>query len=145
MVVCLHPEEKRRYFIADIDDGRLIDGRIRWDLYRGGFSTSLRPTNKLGSRIRIPFECGSSSCALNASLQETSLPELLDKIGPHRNLFPVEDVPIYQPPTPDQIEELFSSGLEPGPGVVVGNERRHVIRLSEWCNFVGALRDRGRR
>lgn len=135
----------RRYLVADLDDERPIGGWVRFDLYRGGFGTRVTPSNKRGSRISIPFTCG--ACSLNVTMRETSLPELFDKIAPHRDIFPAETLPIEQSPDLDADEwiEVMTSGADPGPGEIVGYEQRHVIQLKTLCDIVGTLRERGRR
>lgn len=87
MVACDHPE--RCYFVADIDDHRPSGGTVHLRLYRGGVATRVAAANKLGSRRSIPFRCG--ACSRNVELEETSLPEVLDKIAPHRAALSVDD------------------------------------------------------
>lgn len=146
MVVCDHPEEKRRYFVADIDDDRPIGGTVRFDLYRGGFGALVEPANKRGARITVPFTCGASGCKRHVELRETSLPDLLDKIGPHRDaLFPVEDFPVFERPSAQEVERVLLEGADPAPGVIVGHERRYVMPFDKFCEAVSMMRDRGRR
>jgi hypothetical protein len=114
MVMCDHPEMDRRYFVADIDDDRPNGGSVHFQIYRGGMGTTVKTMNKRGSRRSVPFSCG--ACTLYVELQETSLPDLLDKIAPHR-------------------DELFPAG----------HERRYVIPLKTLCDITRELRARGKR
>jgi len=142
MVVCDHPDMNRRYFVADIDDDRPSGGTVHIQIYRGHISTFVTPMNKRGSRRNIPLTCG--ACSLYAELQETSVPDLLDKIGPHRDLLPVVTMPIEVPDFTDGWYDVLVNGAAPGPSTVVGYEQRCVISLQELCNIVRELRARGR-
>lgn len=142
-VVCDHPEQNRRYLVADITDHR-PDGGIDVELFRGGVGTRLVPTNKRGSRRRIPMRCG--ACELNVELEETSLPELLDRLGPHREQFPASSEPVEQlPDLGDGWYEVMVDGADPGPSQVVGHVEWHIVSLRELSAVVGALRTRSRR
>jgi hypothetical protein len=146
MIVCDHPEMGRRYFVADIDDHRLIGGRVHFQLYRGEMATTATALNNRGSRRVIPFACG--VCRLRPEIAETSLPDLLDKIAPHRELLPVAVEPIEAAPSPLRDPDTWFDvlrGGDPGPGPVVGCERRHVISLRMLDDIVSKLRVRDRR
>lgn len=142
-VVCDHPEQNRRYLVADITDHR-PDGGIDVELFRGGVGTRLVPANKRGSRRRIPMRCG--ACHLNVELEETSLPDLLDRLSPHRELFAAESEPVEQFPDlgPDGWWDVLVDGADPGPGHIVGHVDWHVVSLRELVAVVFALRARDR-
>jgi hypothetical protein len=142
MVVCDHPDMNRRYFVADIDDERPNGGTVHIQIYRGQISTLVTPMNKRGSRRSIPFAC--AACSRCIELQETSLPDLLDTIGPHRDgLFPSKEmVPVEVPDFTDGwYDVLVNAG---GPTTIVGYEQRYVIPLQTLCDIVRKLRARGR-
>lgn len=145
MVVCDHPEMNRRYFVADIDDDRPNGGPVHFQIYRSGMGTTVKAMNKRGSRRSIPFACG--ACTLYVELQETSLPDLLDKIAPHRDeLFPMQTVPLEESPDldTDQWYDVMFNSADPGPSTVVGTEQRYVVSLKRLCDINGELRARGR-
>lgn len=142
-VVCDHPEQNRRYLVADIADHH-PEGGIDVELFRGGMGTRLVPTNKRGSRRRIPMRCG--ACPLNVELEETSLPDLLDKLSPHSGLFQAEAEPVEQFPDlgPDGCYDLMVDGADPGPGDIVGHVEWHIVSLRDLVAVVFALRARDR-
>lgn len=139
-IVCDHPELDRRYIIADIDDDRPVGGTVNIELYQRDSSTTAAPMNRRGSRRSIPLACG--ACGLNAEMQQTSLPELIDKIGPHRDVLTVERCPVeVMPPVdPDELIDMLTGTADLPPGVVVGDELRHVVGLALLCRIVSKLR-----
>lgn len=152
MVVCDHPEMNRRYFVADINDDRPSGGQVRFDLYHGVLSAYARSINRRGDYWTvIPFTCGAPGCDLNVELRQSSLAELLDKIGPRRDaLFTVESFPIYEQPTVAEVEAHIFDDVDEGHGTIIGHEQRYVIQLSSreggrppgLCELVQQLRDR---
>lgn len=142
MVVCDHPELNRRYYVADIDDSRPVGGGIEV-LPTGAFlGTTVEPMNKRGSRTVYPFTCG--GCSLDVSLQATSLPDLLDKIGPHRSNLPSDTIEVGDPPEleADELADVLFNGAEPRRGWIVREEQRYVIQFALLCRIVGKLRAR---
>ncbi|TXI55812.1 MAG: hypothetical protein E6Q57_00215 [Mycobacterium sp.] len=144
-VVCDHPELDRRYFVADINDDRPNGGGIEWRIYRGDYTTFFEAVNKRGSRTTpIPFGCGAEGCNLLAELQESTLPELLDKIAPQRDLLTVATIPIEQTADTEDVFDVAFGGADPEPSVIVGSESRHLVPLRTLCEVVRLLRVRGK-
>lgn len=143
MVVCDHPEQNRRYLIVDIDDNRPAGG-IRFDPSRDGYSTTVAPRNKLGSRQWFRLTCG--ACSLNLELSDTSVPELLDMFAPHRHLLASETTEIGGLPAlgADELFDVLVNQVEPQAGWVgwVRDEQRYVIPFKLLSAVAGKLRSR---
>jgi hypothetical protein len=135
-VMCPHPEGPCH--VADLDDDRPTGGGVRVENFRS-HSTPIAPRNRLGSRRRVVLAC--ELCPTNVELADTSLADLLDLLGPHRESLDSAMVPVEVPHVDlDELADVLTGG-EP-LWVVVGEERRYFLPLPLLARAASKLRER---